>query len=83
MMRMILKYVLYYLCFMSCCGSLENMFSLNLIKISMGGDEEIYQVISCEGKWVEIWYQSNIHNRNDLYNKNCEKWDDGDVGKIN
>ena len=49
----------------------------------MGGDEETYQVISCEGKWVEIWYQSNINNRNDLYNKNCEKWDDGDVGKIN
>ena len=43
-MRMILKYVLYYLCFMSCCGSLENMFSLNLIKIPMGGDEEFIKL---------------------------------------
>ena len=39
---------------------LENGLSLKFVKIPMGSGQEAYQVIPCEGKWMEIWYKYNI-----------------------
>lgn len=57
----------------------ENRLSLKFVKIPMGSGQEAYQVIPCEGKWMQIWYKCNINNGNDLYKDYCDEWDGSNV----